>query len=55
MDNNSVKKELGDVLWFVAAICDDMGFSLSEVAELNVSKLADRDSRGVIDGKGDNR
>lgn len=50
-----VKKELGDVLWQVAAVADDFGLSLSDVAEHNIAKLADRDKRGVIDGAGDLR
>lgn len=53
--SDMVKKELGDVLWQVAAIADDFGLSLSDVAEHNIAKLADRDKRGVIDGSGDLR
>lgn len=52
---DDVKKELGDVLWMVAAIADDNGLSLSEIAEHNIAKLIDREQRGVIDGSGDNR
>jgi len=47
--------ELGDVLWYVARIADELDISLSEVAEGNISKLLDRKSRGVISGSGDNR
>lgn len=50
-----VTKELGDVLWQCAAIADDFGLSLSDVARSNIDKLADRETRGVIDGSGDNR
>lgn len=41
-------KELGDVLWFVAGIADHFGYSLSEVAEMNLEKLAGRKSKGTI-------
>jgi NTP pyrophosphatase (non-canonical NTP hydrolase) len=41
-------KELGDVLWFVAGIADHFGYSLSEVAEMNLEKLAGRKSKGAI-------
>jgi len=47
--------ELGDVLWYVARIADEMGVSLSEVAEKNIEKLTDRKSRNALQGSGDNR
>lgn len=50
-----VAKELGDVLWYVAALADDIGYSLEDIAKLNITKLTDRRSRGVIQGDGDNR
>lgn len=50
-----VKKELGDILWMLTAVTEDMGYSLEEIATLNVNKLQDRANRGVIKGSGDNR
>lgn len=50
-----LKKELGDVLWFVALIAKLFCWSLDEVAQQNLDKLADRAKRGVIVGNGDNR
>lgn len=50
-----IKKEAGDVLWQLAGVCTVMGWSLDEVAEQNLSKLASRQQRGVIDGSGDER
>ncbi len=50
-----IKKELGDVLWYVAAISRDLGISLSEIAECNLEKLESRYQRGKIGGSGDNR
>lgn len=47
--------ECGDVLWFIAGLTKALGFTLEEVAERNLAKLADRKKRGVIDGNGDNR
>jgi NTP pyrophosphatase (non-canonical NTP hydrolase) len=48
-------KELGDVCWAVAGIADQFGEDLGDVMQGNIDKLADRNKRGVIDGKGDNR
>jgi NTP pyrophosphatase (non-canonical NTP hydrolase) len=47
--------ELGDVLWYVAAVAHDLGVPLAQVAELNLGKLRDRAARGVIHGSGDSR
>lgn len=50
-----LKKELGDVLWHVAMIAKDHGFSLSEVAQENIDKLTSRMARNTITGNGDDR
>mgnify|MGYP002737366179 CR=1 FL=1 len=50
-----IKKELGDVLWMLTRVCDDMGFTLQEVAELNRDKLMSRQQRGTLGGSGDDR
>lgn len=50
-----LKKELGDILWFVSGMATIMGWSLEDVAAQNLEKLADRQKRNVIDGNGDNR
>lgn len=47
--------ELGDVLWYVAALATDLGTELSEVANKNIEKLNSRKNRGTIGGSGDNR
>ena len=47
--------ELGDVLWFVAMLADDICCNLSDVAQGNLDKLADRQQRGKLKGNGDNR
>lgn len=48
-----VKKEIGDCLWGIAGIADVMGWSLEEVAQVNLDKLAARKAAGTIDGNGD--
>ncbi len=47
--------ELGDVLWYAAAVARSIGVDLSAVALANLNKLADRKLRGVIQGSGDKR
>jgi NTP pyrophosphatase (non-canonical NTP hydrolase) len=51
----ALKAELGDVLWYLAQVCTELGLSLDQVAEYNIKKLYDRLERGVIRGEGDNR
>ena len=52
---DAIAKELGDVLWYVANLAHEIGFSLSEIAQMNLDKLLSRKERGVIGGSGDNR
>lgn len=51
----AILDELGDPLWYIAAIASDMGFTLQEVVYANVRKLTSRKERGVLQGSGDNR
>ena len=51
----AVKKELGDVLWYVAGLSAELGLKLSDVAGGNIEKLSSRKKRGVLKGKGDDR
>ena len=48
-------KELGDVLWHVAAIAHDNGWHLDDIANANIEKLTSRQMRNVIAGSGDDR
>jgi NTP pyrophosphatase (non-canonical NTP hydrolase) len=47
--------ELGDPLWYIAALAGDLGYTLQDVVDANVSKLTSRKQRGVLKGSGDNR
>jgi NTP pyrophosphatase (non-canonical NTP hydrolase) len=53
--NHKAVKELGDVLWFVARSAKALGYTLDEVAQINLHKLASRAERNVISGSGDDR
>ncbi len=48
-------KELGDVLWYLSQCALLTGYTLQEVAEHNIDKLASRANRGKIQGDGDDR
>ena len=41
-DEAHLKKELGDLLWFMAEYCTAMGWDFSEIARINIQKLIDR-------------
>lgn len=50
-----IAKEIGDVLWYCATLANDIGYSLDEIANLNIEKLQSRKVRNKINGSGDNR
>ena len=54
-DKEAIIKELGDVLWYVANLADELGYLLSGIASLNLIKLKKRKREGKIKGNGDNR
>jgi NTP pyrophosphatase (non-canonical NTP hydrolase) len=51
----ALKKELGDVLWYVAQLASELELELEEIAEVNLEKLRSRQLRGVLSGSGDDR
>lgn len=55
LDRDALRKEIGDVLWYVANLATDLDLSLDEIAEANLAKLRSRRERGVLSGSGDNR
>jgi len=54
-DRQALMLELGDVLWYVAELCTQLGVRLEDAAQANLDKLADRHARGVLGGDGDYR
>lgn len=42
LDVEHAKKEMGDVMWYVAMICESMGWQLDEILRMNVDKLKNR-------------
>ncbi len=39
LDQEMLKKEMGDVLWYVAALCTNLDLSMEEVMQANIEKL----------------
>lgn len=52
---NATVSEMGDTLWFLVRLCDELDISLEDLIEQNTIKLADRKKRNKIKGNGDNR
>lgn len=48
-------KELGGALWYIAAVCNEIGVTMSEVALQNLDELCSRGERGTLSGDGDDR
>lgn len=40
-DEEHAKKEVGDLLWFIAEYCTAMNWELDDVMEMNIEKLKD--------------
>ena len=52
---SEIKAEIGDCLWYIAVLADDIGCKLSDIANTNLIKLANRKEKGTIRGSGDKR
>lgn len=50
-----IKKELGDIMWYIANMAEDLGISLYDIINTNVYKILSRQKRNQISGNGDNR
>ena len=50
-----LRKEVGDVLWYVANLCEELDMIMGDVAQENIDKLLSRKERDVLKGDGDER
>lgn len=55
LDKEHLKKEIGDVMWYVAMLCESFGFDLDEILQMNVDKLMARYPEGFDTDKANNR
>jgi NTP pyrophosphatase (non-canonical NTP hydrolase) len=51
----ALKSELAGVLWYVAAVADELEFSLAEIVNASLVTVQGRLQRGAIQGDGDTR
>ena len=54
-DRKNIALELSDVCWYVAVLAFELDYTLEEIMQMNLDKLASRQQRGVLSGSGDNR
>lgn len=52
---DAVAKELGDVLWYLANIATEYGFTLQAIADMNIAKVKARYPQGFDEEKSRNR
>lgn len=55
LDTEHLKKEIGDVMWYVAMICESMEFDLDEIMQMNIDKLKARYPEGFDTVRANNR
>ena len=55
LDKDKLAKEIGDVCWYIAALCNDLGINLSDVAQANIDKLWKRYPEGFSQDASRNR
>jgi NTP pyrophosphatase (non-canonical NTP hydrolase) len=54
-DALEIVKELGDCLFYITRMANELGYSIEDVAEINVNKFLTRKREGTLQGSGDNR
>lgn len=55
LDKEHLKKEIGDVMWYVAMVCESFDFNIDEILKINVCKLKSRYPEGFDTEKANHR
>lgn len=55
LDIGGLAYEIGDCLWFIARLAESLGYSMTDIMEINHSKLTKRKDSGTLSGEGDIR
>lgn len=50
-----LRGELGDVMYYLARIADEVGLTMADVAMFNLNKLSERKAKGTLHGSGSER
>lgn len=52
---NEIALEVGDCLWYISVLANNLGYALEDIARMNYDKLESRRQRNKLHGNGDNR
>ncbi len=55
LDIGNLAYELGDCFWYLARLCDAIGYEPEDVLTININKLLKRKESNTLSGNGDNR
>lgn len=42
LNETNIREELGDLMWYIALLCNDRGFDMGEIMQENINKLMER-------------
>ena len=46
LDKEAILKEAGDMMWYIAILCESLGVKMDQVATMNIEKLKKRYPQG---------
>lgn len=55
LDIGNLAYELGDCFWYLARLCDAIGYEPEDILTININKLLKRKMNNTLQGSGDNR
>ena len=55
LDEEHLKKELGDIMWYIAMMCHAFRWNLNEIMQMNIDKLQARYPDGFDTNRANNR
>lgn len=55
LDIGNLAYELGDCFWYLARLCDAIGYEPEDVLTININKLLKRKETNTLQGSGDYR
>ena len=55
LDVDHLEKECGDILWYIALMCNSFGWNMDEVMQMNIDKLQARYPNGFDINRANNR